>query len=740
MTVIQLQPPDSPVRVTPPRLRVLARRVVAGSEGEPAWSQPYPAAAVEPRQLRWGANGRLTTLTLDCRLGVGPGRTAFARAEQDEPWPTTGDQVELIDDSPEPVRWFTGHVGQESILIQSNPDAEHRRLVAYGPELRLRARAVHGQWCKTPAVDDLQRTGELAATDTVRDNVFEADLPCVFNLDGRPNASGATDAAGGDAGWRLHGEVGPDEHHGRVFEPVGRTVRTDDGAGVAIEAEYWTAYTALRSMVEYVDRYQVISPDTDWNAIAQHLSDVVLPEAVVEGETLLGAIGRILLPIGFGFCLEPWDDGRTYADGRPRHVLHVFSRHGAEQTGYPPVLADNRFGNVAGDSIDGRIAQVQRLEFLRDSHNVCNDVRVIGDLQRLQVCLTFDDNESTRDLHPAWDTDTHDLADWAVGEIIPEMDAMCYDAGGLPDGEQFLRRYSRAGRENLAYFDVFRTFVWNEDGAYRPLVTDEPDLAALLSTSSYARRPRPVGPTLCRATEQTGSGVLPAYVEIGVVGDDNAWILLPQVKVLTDRAGFTINVPRLDTFYPYANADATLREAYCRGPGKFSLATLLYNALRSDAGAGDYAARFRLIGTIAADTAVTAEAPYQLNSTWPFRSTRIEYRPDRFKLRRVAAGGNPAGRDVIAADDSVAAASHAERIRDVAEDAMGHGSIVLRTLTRSVRPGMAWPRTAGRPVNLQVSAGGQWRSACVAGVTWNFAEGAGKTELTLDSPLLQVSV
>jgi len=739
MTSLQFYPSGSPTQITPPRLRVLLRRVIATDSGAPAWGQPIVAAMVEPLQLQWGTNGALSTLTVNCRLGIGPGSVG-TRAEQDDPWPATGDQIELVDDSADPVRWFTGHVGQESILIQSNPDTEHRRLVAYGGELRLRAQAVHGQWCKRPAADDLQLSGQLSAADTVRDNTFLADLPLAFNIGGRPNASQATDAAGGDAGWVLHGEVGPGQHHCRVFEPAGRIVRTDDGTGVAIEAEHWTAYTALRSMVEYVDQYRVVSPRTDWDAIQQQLANVVLPEVVVEGESLPAAMARILGPVGFGFCLEPWADGHTYADGLPRHVLHVFGRYGREHVGQPPVLADNRFGNVAGDSIEARVAQVQRLEFLRDSHNVTNDVQVVGDLHRVQVCLTFDDSASTRDLHPGWDTDTHDLATWAVGGIVPEMDAMCHAASGLPDGEQFLRRYSRGGRENLACYDVFRTFVWNEDGAYRPWVAAEPDLTDLLDSADYARRPRPVGPTLLRASDQTGSGMLPAYVEIGIVGDDDAWILLPQAEVLADRAGFTINVPRLDSFYPYANADATLREAYRRGPGKFSLATLLYNALRSDAGAGDYAARFRLIGTVAADTAVTARAGHQLNSTWPFRAMRIEYRPDRFKSGRIALGGNPTGRDATTYDDAAAASAHAERIRCAAEDAMGHGSIMLRGLTRAVRPGMAWGTTAGRPVSLQVSGGGQWHSACVAGVTWHFAEGAGKTELTLDSPLLQVNV
>ncbi len=733
MPVMQLPSTYVTPVVYPRRLRVFRRRVAAGGEGAPGWGPSVRCEAIEPLRLRWGANGALTTLSLSCQLGRGPGGAGLKRIENPGPWPAAGDEIILVDDADGP--WFVGHVGQESILIQSNPDAESRSIVAYGPEIRLRAKAVHGCWCKKPAADDKELAGTLTAEAAIREAVFVADLPTVFNADGRPNASQSPDAGGVD--WSLSGTDAVDGEC-RVFEPAGRLVASSGGGAPVIEAEHWTAYTALRSLIEYVDGYGVISPTTDWEAIKGLLAGVVLPQVVLEGASLLTAIGRILSPVGFGFRLEPWPDGQSYDDGCSRHLLGVFERRPTQPRGQAPVLADTAGGRESIATAAGRIAQVQRLEFLRDCHNVSNDVTVVGDVRRVQVCLGFDANAQTRDLHPAWNTADHDLDDWAVDDVVPEMDAIDEGVANPPDNEEFLQRYCRGGDENLTYFDVFRTFVWNEDGAYLPDVTRLPDLTEMLGSADFMRRPRPVGPTLLRATEASGSGRLPAYVEIGVDGDDNSWILLPHATVLADRAGFTIHIPRPDTFYPYANAPTALREKYCLGRGKFSLATLLHNALRSNAGATDYAARFRLVGSIAADAAVTGRAPYRLDSSWPFASSRVEYRPDRFRLASVAPGGNPGDRAAVTADDSLDAAAYAEAVRDAGEDAMGHGSVVLRSLVRNICPGMAWSHTGGRQVSLTVG-GGAPRPAGVIGVSWIFAEGANKTEVILDSPLLQVN-
>jgi hypothetical protein len=343
----------------------------------------------------------------------------------------------------------------------------------------------------------------------------------------------------------------------------------------------------------------------------------------------------------------------------------------------------------------------------------------------VQVCLAFHNDADTRDLHPAWDATEHDLSPWAKDDVIPEMDDVVYDGQDPPDGQDFINRYSRGGGDCLQFVDALRTFVWNEDGAYRPRVPVEPDLAVLLGTADYARRPRPMGPTLIRAAGDTAGGMLPAYVEIGIVGDDDAWILLPQAEVLRDRAGFTVNAPRLDRFYPYRSACEALREKYYLGGGKYSFATLLYNALREDAGP--------------ADVAVTGHAPYPAGSSWPFRAVGVEYRPERFRQCLVAAGGNPRGLETVTRDDTSAVQAYADQALDARQDAMGHGSIVLRRLLRTFRPGMAWARTRGRQVDLTVDGGRQAYMACVVGLAWIFEEGAGKTELLLDSALLKVT-
>ncbi|NQU75849.1 MAG: hypothetical protein HQ546_05995 [Planctomycetes bacterium] len=95
--------------------------------------------------------------------------------------------------------------------------------------------------------------------------------------------------------------------------------------------------------------------------------------------------------------------------------------------------------------------------------------------------------------------------------------------------------------------------------------------------------------------------------------------------------------------------------------------------------------------------------------------------------------------ETITGDDSQNAQTFADQVLDGAEDAMGHGSIVLRHLTKAFRLGMAWTRTRGRPVNLTVSGGTQQYLACVVGVTWIFDQGVNKTELILASPLLKVN-
>ncbi|NQU75801.1 MAG: hypothetical protein HQ546_05750, partial [Planctomycetes bacterium] len=501
-------------------MRVIWRAVSVSLAGSPSWGSQRELPTLQPSQLRWGVNGTLSALLLKCCLGQGPTQGSFLRADDTVAWPNTGDEIRLIEGYGSCSEWFAGHIAQESLLIQSSPDTEARSYVAYGPEIRLQGTSVHGQWCKTSEADDMEIAGTLTAENAVPDNVLLTDHPTIFNEGGKPNASQEVDLDESGDGWVLTSRDDPPGREARVFEPPGRVVRKSGSSTPAIQAAYWTAYTALRSLVEYIDDYTIISPKTDWAALKGLLDNTVLGQVVIEGANLLEAIRAILLPIGFGFCLAPWHDGDTYEDGLTRHSLYVFSLHPDTEYGLAPILADDTAGAVAITDTAGQQAEVQRLEFLRDSHNVQNNVQVIGDVERVQVCLTFDDNAETRDLHPAWDTTEHNLATWAQNGVIPEMDDAQYTGEDPPNPQDFINKYGRIGQGNLQYVDVFRTFVWNEDAAYRPHVTTEPDLTNYFGAGEYTRRPRPIGPTLIRATSATASGVLPAYVEIGIVGDD----------------------------------------------------------------------------------------------------------------------------------------------------------------------------------------------------------------------------
>ncbi len=490
-----------------------------------------------------------------------------------------------------------------------------------------------------------------------------------------------------------------------------------------------------------MDDYTVISPRTDWRTIAAQLSGVYLDEVVVEGHSLLKAIAAVLLPKGFGFCLAPWPDSINYSDGRCRHELFVFSLHPTEEVGLAPILADPVAGaDGAGAPINmcddlGRAAQVQRIEILRDAHRVANSITVVGDRRRVQVCLNFD-NTTSRDLEPAWNTTQDDLTPWALNSVIPEMDSAQYSGQNPPDPQQFIDRYGKGGTQYLQNLDVFRTFVWNEDGAYCPTVAKIPDLGVFLG-ASFARRPRPLGPTLLYPAGKGQGAPLPPYVEIGIVGDDNSWILLPEARILRDRAGFTITARRLDLFYPYRNAPTALAGKYAAGAGSYSFATLLYNTLRTGGGPTDYKLRFRLIGTIAADDAVKATAALPASSAWPIAASKTIFLPQRFRSSSLGGASNPDTLPLSTADDTTAASDCVWDILNASLDAMGHGSIILRSLTRAYRPGMAFSRTRGRGVDLAVGPDGGMTG--VVSVRWIFEGESNKTELLLDSNLLEVA-
>lgn len=722
MSTYEFHPRDRGVAYRPPTMRVYHSRVVASADDAtlgPSWLGPERADAWRPLRLAWQANGRATTLTLQRQLGVGPGKIRPDRPENLDI--ADGDMIRLVQaDGRSSIEWFRGYVAERQIDIEA--DAERCTITAYGPELRLKGKIVSGRWHKTAGADDLEISGTLSSDETTGANVFSSDLPVVFNEAGLANAS--------KSDWRL-ADYQPATPRCKVFEAPGRKV-VKDGA-VTVEAGHWTACTALRSLVERFDGYDVISPHTPWEHIAALLDETPIGEVRVEGMDLGAALGAVLAPVGFGFALEPWAvGGGADEEGLARHRLIVFALHGSGPTKAPRLGAAGE-GNVAIDSAEGRRAEVQRLSFVRDAAAIANDVTVIGDQKRVQVVLEFHNNSATRDLHPLWDTTTHDLDDWASGGVV---DPWQWSDGGYYTFDTFAEKYNRGGTDHWPNRHVFRSFAWNEDAAFTSIISKTPDLTAygLGQTGQYIRRPRPLASTFTYDSDGLKVRVHPRKVQLGIVGDDESWIDAPA-GIWNDRAGFTIATSLLGgnvgdgQWYPYAG-HRQFPPAY----RNLHYLTLLHNALRD---AGTYKLRLRLIGSIECDRAVRGLAPRRIDSAWPFRAARAVRLPARFRWQEVQ-DTLVSGAETAGIDDAAAAAQYAERLRDTAEDCRGHGSILLRYLTRSYVVGDSVGATSGRVVDLHVDGGRGRYQPVVTGVVWHFEQDANKTELMLDSAGRQV--
>ncbi|GAG22083.1 unnamed protein product, partial [marine sediment metagenome] len=254
-------------------------------------------------------------------------------------------------------------------LIQGSPQAEAYDLTAYGPEWLLGKNVVRGKWFADSDVGPRLILGQATEFDTNAPSIVDTRIPCVFNEDGLPNMSPES--------WDIAPPGTIDISRasgGAVFAPSDLRVIND--GKVTYEARKWTAYRALRSMVEWVDRYEVISSsETDWDAIASTLGNIEIGEVDIDGKDVLGAIREILSPLGFGFRLN------VISDGLWKHALVVYSLkpNGAGKQPYlPPLNSDITDAN-------GSRAEVSRLDFVRDTHNTRNSITVVGQPKRLQL-------------------------------------------------------------------------------------------------------------------------------------------------------------------------------------------------------------------------------------------------------------------------------------------------------------------------------------------------------------------
>jgi hypothetical protein len=309
------------------------------------------------------------------------------------------------------------------------------------------------------------------------------------------------------------------------------------------------------------------------------------------------------------------------------------------------------------------------------------------------------------------------------------------DTGEALTTQYFDEHFSYGAGQTADCRHVFRSFAWNEDGALSAVADGTGDASGcgVNGYSDYVRRSRPVGTTFLRDDADAAVRNYPAFVQLGIGGDDDSWIQVPAV-VWRDRAGFTIPLNPLWRWHPYASAYA--RHATSGGQTLFdqyaehSYLTLLHNTLR---GSGT-ALVLRLAGSVECDEAVRGSAPRRLTSSWPLVAEKVVRAESRLRLREVPSGSDPfdlgASRHDIR-DDSAAAAGLAEHIRGMGEHEVGRGSILLRHLTRAYAPGDVIPATCGRVIDLTVRSGERTHAPVVMGVAWSFDDPPNKTELAL---------
>jgi len=741
---------QTPAEIIPPHMEVRIAPIIApggydadGNEIPPQWGQDFPNRRLIPREMTWGSNGDLTTLTCRYELGAKWGE-AQQRAE--DIWFEPGSMVRLVDCTAG-REWFVGVLGAHGPLIQASPDAEEYRFIAYGPELRLRQKVVSGQWWADPSSDEKIRTGTFEDFINTRAHVYHTDLPVIFNEGGKPNGSWQY--------WDISDApliLDLEWTQGAVFQAPDRL--TNMGT-TKYATRTWSATSALRSLVDWIDNYHVISPvATNWKAISAVLGDTQIGEVNVEGLDLLAAMRAVLAPVGFGFVLTPWSDGNvkppedegseTAGACSYRHQLHVYPLKD------PPAWRRPWFA-PAGNTVThayGRAAEIQRLHFMRDNHNVTNDVTVLGARKQVQVQLSY--SRDITDLWPCWDTTTYDLDDHAnTTDVVDPLDigvdgtpagaTYCFSEASL---KAFMQRYNPRGDEFHAYMHVFRSFCWNEDATLSDYAQSGgeaqlPDLSTygIGDGTNYARIPRPIGPAL-EYKDATKTAKKPATVTLTV---GSAVVdITGQVRIWPDKAGFTITAP----FLTLSEEDGDVKEwmpfAKCQDAGDELRATgfltLLHRLLHTDYEGTTMT--IAIYGTIQDDRCVRGHSARASKGSWPMLAHRVVRDPNYQK--RTVHAYREIGASYDGADNSVQAALHALKVRDALEDEMGHGSIMIPFLTRAYPPGVGIPETRGRVVSFYVDGGRRLSCPTVRAVKFTFGQ-ANTTELLLDSRVLQVS-
>ena len=703
-----IHPPKRSADIKPRRFQLWFQKP-QGDGWQAGW---YRDSRYEPISMTEADGGEDSTLTLKRHLGSDPQVNGGAQIDvTGESWIPAGTRVKLEDVTREPhVTWFIGYVGQESSMIQSNPDGEHYSLTVYGPEWALAGSAVEGAWYANATTDAKVVRGVSEATDRASNKWHISHLPCVFNKDNLPNMSKET--------WTLATDGAA---AGAVFVPGDRVARV--GGTVKTQSQRWTAYKALRSVVEVFDGYNVISPTaTSWPAIEKVLGSTAIGEVDVDGMTIPQAIRAILGPLGFGFRLDTQDDGHF------RHSLHVYPLK-AGNAGKKPYMAPS--GTTVTDA-QGSASELTRVELLRDSHNIRNAVDVYGQEERVQLTLTYKSGAAKNSLFPAWSITSKPLTDYIEGGV--------FKYAQLADPTGFRNEYHTSGRNFAVNRDVWRTFVFNEDGGMDLQGWGDsalPDVASLGLGDAYVRRP--IGPKLTKS-EVTGD-YPPATVTMSTTVNGEKFTIdaTEWFEILPDRAGIRLKADfftppskkeSIDTWCPFHEGlgDQYQASTNLDAVKDLSYLAMLNNAL-TDPPPGDSELELSVTGSLMS-TNVWESSAGKVNTS-PLHLPRYRLvRTGGFEKHTIRTG------DAGGRDDTAQALAMAKAIRSADDCEAGNASLMCHTLNRTYYPGTVIPQTSGRVIKFQTDGQRKKYAPVVRRVTHHFGE-TNVTEVLLDSPLLR---
>jgi hypothetical protein len=717
MNLILHQPADNAkVTYRPPRMLVEVARAVRSSDHVPRWVDPRPAPLWEPIELHWHPGPTPAKLLLRRQLGKGPGQSRSWRPEE----ATLGDADRIVlRQAQGRGEWFRGIVTRQEASVSAGPEGESLIAEAMGCQALLSAHVVQGAWHLTPQATRMEILGSLGAGDRTSEKVFASQMPAVFNRNGLPNATPYT--------WQIHPNASQEASRAFVAE-------SRPQIGQAPKAVHWTAYSALRSLVEWVDGYRIVSEDTDWEQIEATLGDQILPEISVDSLPLPQAIQAVLEPLGFGFAVEPWA-----CEGR--HRLLVFDRAGT-LPGLAPRLGP---GGLKMTDPEAVLVQAQQLRLRRDITAVCNDVKVLGDQKRIQIRFEFNSDPNSRSLHPAWRYDKPYLAafqDPTTGKVSPRT----WDQD---DVQSFLDEFNRDGHDHGQYPDALRSFTWNEDYAYEDLAMVSPPQPGALSEhlvdaeGNWVVRPRRPGPTFRYSHVENDSALQPAQVVLGIEGCPEASVRVPAL-LWPDRCGVTLAIDsffRTGTagvygeFKPFASLAASpLMVDGVNRTQEIRQATyleLLCNSINQNPG---LRLSLQLDCSVETDTPVQGHKAWSGQGPWPMPRARQIRLPHLFTQRALAFDPGDVTYSLI--DETPAATNQAAGIARQSQRGTTSGEILLRYLTKGWLIGDRVAGTVGRAIDLTEETDFGRFAPCVLGVRWTFGQ-ANKTLLVLDSPRRQ---